>query len=80
VNQVKFTHYFEEEVLRKRPYLTKAMCVSVLQSPLKVIEQENGRFRFWGIVPTLPGRYLRVVTLNDKLTIHNAFLDRRFSP
>jgi hypothetical protein len=28
----------------------------------------------------LPGRYLRVVTLEDKITIHNAFYDRGFQP
>ena len=28
----------------------------------------------------IPRRYLRVVTLADKETIHNAFLDRRFKP
>ena len=26
------------------------------------------------------GRYLRVITLEDKVTIHNAFPDRRFKP
>jgi len=31
-------------------------------------------------VDELEGRFLRVVTLSDKLTIHNAFLDRRFRP
>jgi hypothetical protein len=30
------------------------------------------------IVPELGDRYLRVVTLADKTTIHNASLDRRF--
>jgi hypothetical protein len=29
---------------------------------------------------TLEGKFLRVVTLEDKVTIHNAFLDRRFKP
>ena len=38
------------------------------------------RYRFWGSVNELQGRFLRVVTLSDKLTIHNAFLDRRFQP
>ena len=40
-----------------------------------------GRVRFWGEV-TRPGedaqRVLRVVTLTDGETIHNAFFDRRF--
>ena len=42
--------------------------------------QENNRHRFWGEIPELEGRYLRVVTLEDKVTIHNAFPDRRFKP
>ena len=76
----QFTSYFENEVLRKRPYLTKEMCIRVVQSPVRVEPQENNRFRFWTAVPELGGRYLRVITLADKLTIHNAFLDRRFTP
>ena len=35
---------------------------------------------FWGRVPELGYRYLRVVTLNDGRTIHNAFPDRGFVP
>jgi hypothetical protein len=33
------------------------------------------RWRFWAEIPELEGRYLRVVTLEDKVTIHNAFPD-----
>ena len=36
--------------------------------------------RFWAEIHELEGRYLRVVTLEDKVTIHNAFPDRRFKP
>ncbi|MEX0611098.1 MAG: hypothetical protein WD738_10490 [Pirellulales bacterium] len=74
----QFTPYFENEVLRKRPYLSKKICIQVVESPLRVEPQENNRFRFWAAVAELGGRYLRVITLADKLTIHNAFLDRRF--
>ena len=42
--------------------------------------QEHNRYRFWGEVAELEGRYLRVITLEDKRTIHNAFPDRRFKP
>jgi hypothetical protein len=80
MQNVQFTQYFENEVLRKRPYLTKEMCIGVLESPLRVEPQENNRFRFWAAVPELGGRYLRVITLADKLTIHNAFPDRGFKP
>jgi len=31
-------------------------------------------------VAELGGRYLRVVTLEDRRTIHNAFPDRGFTP
>jgi hypothetical protein len=77
---IQFTPYFENEILRKRPYLTKEMCMRVIQAPIRIELQENNRFRFWTVAPELGGRYLRVVTLADKLTIHNAFLDRRFKP
>ena len=76
----RFTSYFEEEVLRKRPYLTKEMCSRVVQSPARMEPQEKNRFRFWATVPELGGRFLRVITLADQVTIHNAFPDRGFKP
>ena len=75
-----YTEYFEREVLRKRPYLKKEWCIRVIESPLKVETQELNRFRFWGIIPEREGKILRVVTLSDKKTIHNAFPDRGFKP
>jgi len=76
--QYKFTDYFEKEVLRKRPYIKKEWCIHVLENPLRVEQQEGNRFRFWGIVKNLEGKVLRVVTLEDKVTIHNAFPDRGY--
>jgi hypothetical protein len=76
----QFTEYFEKEVLRKRPYLTKELCMRVVDQPLRMEPQERNRYRFWAVVPELGNRYLRVVTLADRTTIHNAFLDRRFRP
>ena len=73
-----FTEYFEKEALRKRPYLKKEWCIQVIENPLKVEAQEQNRFRFWGLINELEGRVLRVITLEDKRTIHNAFPDRRF--
>ena len=74
----RYTEYFEKEVLRKRPYLQKEWCVRVIENPIRMERQENNRFRFWGAVEELKGAILRVVTLEDKTTIHNAFPDRRF--
>jgi len=75
---VKTTRYFEEQVLRKRPYLRREWCEEIIADPLKRQVQPNGRIRFWGIVKELGGRVVRVVTLEDGETIHNAFLDRGF--
>jgi hypothetical protein len=76
--EYRFTEYFDKEVLRKRPYLKREWCIRVIENPLKIEPQEPKRFRFWGIIDELEGRVLRVVTLEDKKTIHNAFFDRRY--
>jgi len=67
-------------VLRKRPYLKKEWCVAVVMNPVRSQPQQNNRFRFWAAIPELDGRYLRVITLADKVTIHNSFPDRGFRP
>lgn len=54
--------------------------MEVLLNPIRVERQSDGRLRHWGSIPGLPGYYLRVVTLEDGLTVHNAFFDRRFQP
>jgi hypothetical protein len=75
-----FTEYFEKEVLRKRPYLKKEWCIRVIENPLRSEPQEYNRVRYWGAIEELEGRFMRVVTLEDGVTIHNAFPDRRFKP
>jgi hypothetical protein len=74
----KSTLYFRDEVLRKRPYLAEEFCRRVIEDPEKKEVQPNGRIRFWRKIEELGGKYLRVVTLNDGETIHNAFIDRGF--
>ncbi len=78
MSEYKYTDYFINEVLRKRPYIKKEWCIRVLKKPTKSEPQEYNRYRFWAPIDELDGRYLRVVTLEDKVTIHNAFPDRRF--
>ncbi len=80
MDKYRYTEYFENEVLRKRPYLQKAWCIRAIEQTLRVEPQEQTRVRFWVEVPELDGRYLRVITLEDRVTIHNAFPDRRFKP
>ena len=80
VAECQFTDYFEKAVLTKRPYLRKEWCIRVVEQPLRSEPQEHNRYRFWGEIPELEGRYLRVITLDDRRTIHNAFPERRFKP
>ena len=62
----------------KRPELRREWCLWVLNSPIAVEQEASGRFRFWGEIEEKEGRILRVVTLEDGTTIHNAFFDRDF--
>ena len=78
---MKTTRYFDERVRPKRPEIDPAWCAAVIADPLQREDQPDGRIRFWGEIG-LPGepfpRILRVVTLDDGETVHNAFFDRRF--
>jgi hypothetical protein len=76
---MKSTRYFDEQVLRKRPYLKPEWCDRIIAAPVRREVQPDGRIRYWGEVAELGGRYLRVVTLSDGVTIHNAFPDRNFA-
>lgn len=74
------TDYFRNDVLAKRPYIRMAWCRAALDNPIRrEVQSEDGRIRHWVWIDEL-GRYLRVVTLEDGVTLHNAFPDRRFKP
>jgi len=74
---MKTTRYFDEQVMRKRPYLQREWCERAIRKPLRREVQAGGRIRLWTHVPEA-GRYLRVVLLEDGETVHNAFFDRDF--
>jgi hypothetical protein len=78
VPEYKYTAYFENEVLRKRPYIKKEWCVEVIENPIHIEVQGDSRVRFWGEVSEFGNRIFRVVTLADRVTIHNAFPDSGF--
>ena len=74
------TDYFRDDVMVKRPYIKLEWIESALANPVRRETQPgDGRIRHWAWVEEL-GRYLRVVTLEDGVTVHNAFPDRRFAP
>lgn len=78
---MKTTRYFEEQVIRKRPYFRLDWIERTITSPLAVEVQEDGRLRYWSridLVDEEKSYILRVVTLEDGTTVHNAFFDRNF--
>ena len=50
----------------------------VIESPEREEAQSDGRFRLWASIEEMDGRYLRVILLPDRRTVHNAFFDRSF--
>lgn len=50
----------------------------VIQNPEHTLVQSDGRFRFWSRIEEANGKFLRVIVLADKETVHNAFFDRSF--
>ena len=78
---MKTTTYFE--AIRKRPdrvVIQTEWIERAVQSPIREVVQADGRIRRWTSVPEADGRFLRVVLLSDRETVHNAFFDRRFKP
>ncbi|MCX6844484.1 MAG: hypothetical protein NTX53_19655 [candidate division WOR-3 bacterium] len=57
--------------------MQREWCEAALRQPVRREEQPGGRVRYWTFVKEL-GKYLRVVTLADGETVHNAFPDRGF--
>lgn len=50
----------------------------VIAKPEAESLQADGRIRLWARIPQAGGKYLRVVLLEDRETVHSAFFDRRF--
>lgn len=67
-----------------RPYLEREWCERVRRNPEStLVEEDTGRIRHWAYIEELDALgmspYLRVITLQDGETIHNAFPDRNFT-
>ena len=78
---MKFTQYFE--AMRQRPdraLIQLEWIQRVLNNPVREQVQADGRIRLWAPIKEMEDRYLRVVLLPDRETVHNAFFDRRFTP
>lgn len=78
---MKFTRYFE--AMRQRPDragIRLEWIERVIANPTRETVQQDGRVRLWAPVPEMDNRYLRVILLPDRSTVHNAFFDRSFTP
>lgn len=78
---MKVTNYFQ--AVRSRPdrAIIKADWIQrVIESPEREHVQADGRVRRWAKINEMEGRYLRVVLLPDRETVHNAFFDRGYKP
>ncbi|QJE72253.1 hypothetical protein HHL28_03285 [Aerophototrophica crusticola] len=71
------TEYFANEVLGKpgRCRIDPLDIKRIIANPDRKRRQPDGRIQFWGWVPSLNSD-VRVVTLADGETVHNAFRDR----
>lgn len=75
---MKTTDYFETIAQVNHSEVRREWCEDVLRNPIKAEVQLNGRISFWANIPEANGRALRIITLEDGETVHNAFFDRNF--
>lgn len=77
---MKFTQYFL--FTRERPdrqEIRLEWIEQVFNLPEKEEIQSDGRIRRWAKIAENQ-KYLRIVLLDDGVTVHNAFFDRSFKP
>ena len=76
---MKFTQYFQFTRDRNdRKKIKMEWIEYVFNFPERKEIQTDGRIRLWAKIQEAEGRYLRVIVLEDRETIHNAFFDRNF--
>jgi hypothetical protein len=78
---MKYTEYFKNT--RRRPdraIIKDEWIKRVIESPEHEYVQEDGRVRLWKNIEEMDDKYLRVILLPDRETVHNAFFDRSFKP
>lgn len=75
---MKFSNYFLYTRKREdRKNIKLQWIEQVFKNPDYELIQTDGRLRRWGFINEAD-KYLRVIVLEDKMTIHNAFFDRGF--
>jgi hypothetical protein len=78
---MKTTTYFQMTRTRSdRAVIKDEWIKRVIESPEREHIQADGRIRRWASIDDMEGRYLRVILLSDRETVHNAFFDRSYKP
>lgn len=78
---MKVTKYYQ--ATRRRPdraVIHDEWIQRVIESPEREYVQADVRVRRWAKIEEMEGRYLRVVLLSDRETVHNAIFDRGYKP
>jgi hypothetical protein len=73
---VKTTRYFDLR-MNDRPEILREWCERVIRNAVEVKQQDDGKYQMWGYIDEAQ-KYLRVITLEDRETVDNAFFDRRY--
>jgi hypothetical protein len=76
--RLKTTDYFDNFASQKHLEVQREWIQYVLLNPVKTEKQSNNRISYWGNILEAENRVLRVITLEDGVTVHNAFFDRNF--
>jgi hypothetical protein len=61
-----------------RPEIRREWCERVMHQPLESRQQGDGKYQLWGYIEEVE-KYLRVITLEDRETVDNAFFDRGYA-
>ena len=75
---MKTTLYFSYTRKRQdRAQIKEEWIEFVIENPEKTVIQSDGRIRMWSKIEEA-NKYLRVILLEDGVTVHNAFFDRSY--
>lgn len=73
------TQYFRHTRLRPdRRGILDEWILKVISHPETEVIQSDGRIRRWARISAFESRALRVILLEDGITVHNAFFDRDY--
>jgi hypothetical protein len=74
-----YSEYYKYTKLRPdRAGIKEEWIVKAFFEPIYEVLQSDGRIRRWAKIEEADGKYLRIIVLEDMVTIHNAFFDRSF--